>query len=109
MKNIKEIVQKKIKEKGLSMNEFTELIGISRTAIYKLFSENSTSIETLEKISEVLGMSTSEFFESSKIIEEPLAGYTIIKNEELIELQKLALGNIRKELEQSKNIEVAPK
>jgi len=27
-----------------------------------------------------------------------------IKNEELIELQKLALGNIKRELEQSKNI-----
>ena len=104
MKSIKEIVQKRIKQNGLTMNEFTDLIGISRTAIYKLFDENSTSIATLEKIAEVLKMSVTEFFEDSMKIEDPQSGYTVIKNEELIELQKLALGNIKRELEQSKNI-----
>ncbi len=105
MKNLKEIIQKKIKEKGLTMTQFTDLIGITRTAIYKLYNENSTSVETLEKIAEVLEMSVGDFFESKNIVEEPQVGYTTIKNEELIELQKMALGNLKKELEQTKNIE----
>lgn len=105
MKNLKEIIQKKIKEKGLTMTQFTDLIGITRTAIYKLYNENSTSVETLEKIAEVLEMSVGDFFESKNIVEEPPVGYTTIKNEELIELQKMALGNLKKELEQTKNIE----
>lgn len=41
-------------------------IGLSRGAIYKMINENSTKIETLEKIAETLGVPITVFFDNTK-------------------------------------------
>lgn len=107
MKLIKEVVKNNLHRRKINLGEFAELLEITQESLSRIFTKNSTTIPMLEKMAEILGISPGEFFESGKV-EEPQAGYTVIKNEELIELQRLALGNIKKELEQSKNTKVVP-
>jgi transcriptional regulator with XRE-family HTH domain len=108
MKNIEEVVRQACHEKKWTLREFCKRLEMEEPSIQKIFRKNSTTIQTLEKMAEVLGISTGDFFENGKV-EEPPAGYTLISNQELIDLQRMALNNVRKELEQSKNNSVVPK
>ena len=55
-----------LEKKRLSIDEFASKIGLKRGAIYKIISENSTKIETLEKIATVLDVPVSYFFTESE-------------------------------------------
>jgi transcriptional regulator with XRE-family HTH domain len=109
MKNIEEVVRQGCHEKKWTLREFCKRLEMEEPSIQKIFRKNSTTIQTLEKMAEVLEISVGDFFENPKKLEEAPAGYTVISNQELIDLQRLALGNMKKELEQSKNNQVVPK
>ena len=109
MKAIKEIVKKRILEMGISSDEFSKRVGFTPQYLNKIYTKNSTTIDTLEKMAEVLGINVGDFFDSVAKVEEPPADYIVIKKDELIELQKMALGNMKRELEVSKIIEMGTK
>lgn len=108
MKNIEEVVKDACHQKKWTIREFCKRLEMEEASIQKIFRKNSTTIQTLEKMAELLEISVADFFDTKRVLEEPQSGYTTIKNEELIELQRLALGNIKKELESSKNNSVVP-
>ena len=56
-----------IEKKNLSIDQFAAKIGLKRGAIYKIMTENSTKIETLEKICKVLDVPISTFFTESEM------------------------------------------
>jgi transcriptional regulator with XRE-family HTH domain len=109
MKNIEKIIRERLGELRISQKELCEQIGFQPAALHKIFERNSTSIDTLEKISIILKLPISSFFEETKnTVNEPQAGYTSIKNEELIELQRIALEAKQKEVQSLKHSERVP-
>lgn len=63
---IKEIILKK----NLSIKEVSRDVGITEQALLKIIRENSTKIETLEKIAMKLNVSPKIFFDDTDIVEE---------------------------------------
>jgi len=61
MGNLK-IIKDLCKERGMTQAELAEKAGISLRGIQTILSENSTKIETLEKIADVLKVNVSIFF-----------------------------------------------
>ncbi len=50
-------------KKNITIDQIASAVGLKRGAIYKLISENSTKIETLEKIAAFLQVPTGIFFD----------------------------------------------
>lgn len=69
MANLLQIKQM-LDEKNMDVKEFASKIGLSHQGVYKMFAENSTKIETLERISQVLGVPISQFFDIPDKVEE---------------------------------------
>lgn len=65
--------------KKISIVELAEKIGISSQGLYKAISENSTRVETLEKIAEVLQVPISTFFTTNSIVSDNVAEYQVTK------------------------------
>lgn len=56
---IKQVIQ----EKGLTINRVAELMGVNRVSLSTAINGNPT-VETLDKIAKVLGVSVAELFEA---------------------------------------------
>jgi len=61
------LISSLLDKKNLSIDQLAVEIGLKKGAIYKLMSENSTKIETLEKIAHVLNVPISYFFEETEV------------------------------------------
>lgn len=75
-----------LKEKGLTIRYLAGELGISEQGLQKLIRENSTKIETLEAIANILEVSISVFFEGTS------TGFSDNYNESGV--QTIAGGNI---------------
>ncbi len=58
-----QIIKSLADKKNITIDRLAELVGLKSGAIYKMISENSTKIETLEKIAMVLEVPTGTFFD----------------------------------------------
>ena len=58
-----EKIRELCKEKGLTLSGLADKVGISNTGLHSIFKNNVTTIATLEKICNVLGVSPNYFFE----------------------------------------------
>lgn len=58
-----QIIKSLCEQRLISIDQLGEKIGLKRGAIYKMMTENSTKIETLEKISNVLDVPVNIFFD----------------------------------------------
>ncbi|MEI7597263.1 MAG: helix-turn-helix transcriptional regulator [Bacteroidota bacterium] len=61
-----ELIKSLCKEKGLSLTSLADQIGISNQGMHSLLKNNSTTIATLEKICNILGVTPNYFFEDDK-------------------------------------------
>lgn len=52
-------------EKGISVNEMSEKLGITRQSFYSIVNGNPT-MSTLTKIAEILGVTVKELFEDGE-------------------------------------------
>lgn len=118
-------INQRIKElRGkMTLKEFVEPLGVSMAAISSIENGRSNlSLDLAEKICEVYGCSMDWLVrgigtkngETAKV-EEPKADYITISKDELIQLQRLALGikdeqigELKKQVSQTKNIEGVP-
>lgn len=57
-------IKKMATERGITLESLSQKAGISPQAMSRIMRTNSTSIDTLEKIAEALGVSPAVFFES---------------------------------------------
>lgn len=57
-----ELIKILSKQKGLSIKELGDMVGMSDAGLYRAFINNTLKIDTLEKIAESLGVSPSYFF-----------------------------------------------
>lgn len=57
------------KAKDITIKSLATRVGVTEQGLHKMIKDNSTSVDTLDKISEVLGVNPSIFFEDSNIIE----------------------------------------
>ncbi len=57
-------------EKKIGLGDLASEVGITHQALNKILRTNSTSLDTLEKISQALGVSIDSFFESGMVIVE---------------------------------------
>lgn len=57
------IINSLVEKNNITIDQLAEQIGLKRGAIYKMISENSTKIETLEKIAAALNVPTGIFFD----------------------------------------------
>lgn len=58
-------IKKIIKEKGLTINQVADLMGRNRVTLFQTISGNPT-VETLEKIANVIGCKVGDFFRDEK-------------------------------------------
>lgn len=95
------VLRKLCKEKKIQLKELADAIDISENGLQKMINNNTTKIETLEKIANYLDVPIAYFFDSQ--IDNPIKGdvnknqeYIIIEERKLIaELQKsIELQNI---------------
>ena len=69
------------KEKGISINDLAEQLGITPQAVHLLVRENSTKTETLERIAHILEVPVSVFFdEKVENISQSQSGNGILQN-----------------------------
>jgi len=68
MANFK-IIEKYLEQKGWTMSKFTESIGMSRQAVTRTITYNSTITKTAEKIAAGLDISVCEFFMEKPLVE----------------------------------------
>jgi len=61
-----QLIKPLLDKNNLSVDQFAEKIGLKRGAVYNLIAENSTKIETLEKIAKVLDVPISYFFNETE-------------------------------------------
>lgn len=71
MKLIKEVVKNSLWKKKITLGQLAEELGITQQSLSKIFSKNSTTIEMLEKMAQILEIDTGEFFPSNNKVEEP--------------------------------------
>lgn len=64
MANLK-LIRGLLEEKKITIDQLSGGIGVKKTAIYKMITQNSTTIQTLEKISKFLDVPVSYFFKES--------------------------------------------
>lgn len=57
------IIKHLLKEKNISIRDFSKELGITEQGLQKLIRENSTKVETLELIAQKLNVSISVFFD----------------------------------------------
>lgn len=55
------------KEKGVTINDLAEQLGITPQAIHLMVRENSTKTDTLERIANILNVPISAFFDEGNI------------------------------------------
>jgi len=60
------IIRELCKDKKITLSELSEKINISYAGMQRILSTNSTKIDTLEKIADVLNVPISSFFDESK-------------------------------------------
>ena len=53
--------------KGISIRDIEDRVGVGENRIHVMCRTNSTKIETLERIAQVLGVRVSEFFEDAPV------------------------------------------
>lgn len=88
------IIKDLLKERNISIRDFSKEIGITEQGLQKLIRENSTKVETLELIANKLKVSISTFFE-----EHPTTSSAPITPERLlsiIESQQRTIENLSK-------------
>jgi transcriptional regulator with XRE-family HTH domain len=81
MKNIKKIVKARLEEIEQTANWLADQLGISTTALQSMYRSNSTSLETLEKLANVLAIAPQEFFDTPRLVNEGLAKYGLNREE----------------------------
>ena len=71
------IIQTIAKQKGITMSSLAEKSGLTQQALFQILRNNSTKVITLEKISEVLGVSPSVFFDG--VVQNNEREYELLK------------------------------
>lgn len=69
------------KEKGISINDLAEKLGVTPQAVHLMVRENSTKTDTLERIANILDVPISVFFdEKVENINQTQSGNGILQN-----------------------------
>lgn len=58
---MREVIEKRLREKGLSWRGLARLLGVAPQSIYPVRKRNSCNIYMLERIAQALGMSIADF------------------------------------------------
>ena len=74
--NIKELIEKRIEESGLTKKSFAEKMGISPANLNSMI--KSPSFPTLEKVATALNMSLSQLFDEEKEDDRAISGSIMI-------------------------------
>ena len=97
------IIQTIAKQKGITMSSLAEKSGLTQQALFQILRNNSTKVITLEKISEVLGVSPSVFFDG--VVQNNERDYELLKARvESLELINSALEQQVEALKDAKRI-----
>jgi len=88
------------RKKAISLRELAENARINESSLYRIFKEKSIKVETLELISEALGVSPTIFFEQTDMVNDDQGVYLAYKsNINNGDNNTIALENKSKELE----------
>ncbi len=63
------LIKSLLKERSISIRDFSKELGMTEQGLQKLIRENSTKVDTLELIANKLNVSTSIFFEGERTSE----------------------------------------
>ena len=74
--NIKELIEKRIEESGLTKKSFAERMGISPANLNSVI--KSPSFPTLEKVAKALDMGLSKLFDEGETSEETAHGSSLV-------------------------------
>jgi transcriptional regulator with XRE-family HTH domain len=66
MKNLAELIENKIQEKGWSIQLIASEIGMSRTNVYAAMKINDLKLSSFDKLSDLLNIEPNYFFEWNK-------------------------------------------
>lgn len=65
------VIKQLLKERNITIRDFSKELGITEQGLQKLIRENSTKVETLELIAQKLNVSISIFFDNYSCEEKP--------------------------------------
>ena len=65
MQNFEETIRKLLREKNMNIRDFSKEVGISDVTLYKIFKRDSIETKHLERMSEVLDVPVSVFFDEA--------------------------------------------
>ena len=74
--NVKELIEKRIEESGLTKKSFAERMGISPANLNSMI--KSPSFPTLEKVAMALDMSLSQLFDEGETSEDTAHGSSLV-------------------------------
>ena len=74
--NVKELIEKRIEESGLTKKSFAEKMGISPANLNSMI--KSPSFPTLEKVATALDMSLSQLFDEGETSKETAHGSSLV-------------------------------
>lgn len=74
--NVKELIEKRIEESGLTKKSFAERMGISPANLNSMI--KSPSFPTLEKVATALDMSLSQLFDEGETSKETVHGSSLV-------------------------------
>lgn len=108
MKNIKKIVKTRLDEIGKSAKWLAGQLEISETALQNIYRSNSTSLDTLEKLANILGIAQQDFFDSPNTMGAIELEKYGLSNKEVDLLLLKALKIVTEENERLKNNKTIP-
>lgn len=76
-----------LKEKGLTMNDLAQKLGINRVSLsVSVGKDANPQMDTLKKIADALGVELFELFERKEKSESEVSGYIEIKNKPICKI-----------------------
>jgi len=82
-----------VKKRGITLNRFSEKIGITRQGLVPAIENETVSARVLMKMSEALGVPVSSFFDETEPVRDA-------KDSQIIELQQKYIASLEKRLEE---------
>lgn len=102
------LIKNKITKAGFTIKQVAELIELTEAGLHRAFSNDTLTVNKLEKIAEVLGISPRDFFPeigyTTALATEPNTDYKseAEKTREDIEIMKAEIERLKKKVEGKK-------
>ncbi len=98
--NVKKI-NELLKEKQKTKSQLAKYLGVSETAVYKMFRTKNAKSSTLERIARFFNVPISQLYETSSRVEDPQTSYGVSKsiiNKEMEDFVRREIDDLERRL-----------